>query len=99
AILRGEAPVLAPLPIQYADYAAWQRDWLREEDLDRQREYWKDCLAGLSTLALPLDRPRPPVPTYRGAVRTLRLPGQLTRALESLSQREGTTLFMTLLAG
>jgi amino acid adenylation domain-containing protein len=91
---------LPPLPIQYADYAAWQRGWLQGEALERQVSYWRKQLAGAPPLLeLPTDRPRPAVQSFRGATRWFRLPAALSRELGALSQREGVTLFMTLLAG
>ena len=64
---KGEASPLTELPVQYADYAHWQRDWLRGEVLERQLSYWKNQLAGeLPVLDLPVDRPRPAVQTYPG---------------------------------
>ena len=98
AFVSGHAPDLPRLPIQYADYAVWQREWLQGEVLEGQLAYWKEKLADLSTLELPTDRPRPPVPSYQGAHLTFDLPAPLTQALKELSRREGTTLFMTLLA-
>ncbi len=91
----------SPLPalaIQYADYAIWQRRWLQEKVLERQLSYWQQQLADLPILQLPTDRPRPLVPTYRGALLPLVLPKTLTVAIKALSQEEGVTLFMTLLA-
>ena len=91
-----EGGSLPPLPVQYADYAAWQRGWLRGEALDRQLGWWRDRLAGLPPLLeLPTDRPRPPVQGTRGG--RLELP--LDVALESLCRARGVTLFMALLAG
>ena len=98
AFVSGHAPDLPRLPIQYADYAVWQREWLQGEVLEGQLAYWKEKLADLSTLELPTDRPRPPVPSYQGAHLTFDLPAPLTQALKELSRREGATLFMTLLA-
>ncbi len=92
----GPSP-LPELPIQYADYALWQRQWLRGEALDGQLGYWKEQLAELPTLELPTDHPRPAVQTHRGARRSLALPESLTQALKELSRQEGTTLFMVLL--
>nr|WP_017317820.1 non-ribosomal peptide synthetase [Mastigocladopsis repens] len=89
---------LPELPIQYADFAQWQREWLVGEELETQLAYWQKQLDGISVLNLPTDRTRPPVPTYRGAKKFLELPQSLTQALEALSQKEGVTLFMTLLA-
>ncbi|KAB8332627.1 non-ribosomal peptide synthetase [Scytonema tolypothrichoides VB-61278] len=89
---------LPELPIQYADYAIWQRQWMQGELQKTQLSYWKQQLAGASTLALPTDRPRPPVQSFRGAVTCFKLSPTLTNTLRSLSNREGVTLFMTLLA-
>jgi amino acid adenylation domain-containing protein len=87
------------LPVQYADYAVWQRDWLQGEVLQRQVTYWKQQLAGVpAVLELPTDFPRPAVPSYRGATRQLLLDADLSAALHTLSHRENATLFMTLLA-
>ncbi|MCK6562463.1 amino acid adenylation domain-containing protein [candidate division KSB1 bacterium] len=95
----GGNPVSLPeLPIQYVDFAQWQRNWLQGEVLEKQLAYWKKQLAGLTTLQLPTDRPRPPVQTYRGARQSFHLTPALTQALQELSQREAVTLFMTLLA-
>jgi len=95
----GTSSPLAPLAIQYSDYAHWQRDWLRDEIIDRQLSYWKNQLAGeLPILDLPTDRPRPPMQTFAGAREVAMLSPELTRSLTRLSQREGATLFMTLLA-
>jgi len=90
---------LPELPIQYADFAVWQRQWLSGEVLESQLNYWKQQLSGnLPVLQLPTDYPRPPVQTYRGTSQSLVLPLDLTAALKSLSQQSGVTLFMTLLA-
>jgi amino acid adenylation domain-containing protein len=94
----GEAASLEELPIQYADYAVWQRNWLHGEVLERQLGYWREQLAGLEPLELPLDHPRLASTAYRGAKLNFEFSGELARALQSLSQREGVTLFMTLLA-
>src|SRR6185312_1402801 len=100
AFVAGAAPALPPLPIQYADYAAWQRRALVGAESDRQLAYWKARLDGAArVLDLPADRPRPPVPSHRGDRRTFTLSPEVTRALKDLSRREGATLFMTLLAG
>jgi amino acid adenylation domain-containing protein len=93
----GPSP-LSELPIQYADYALWQREHLTEEALQAQLAYWRRQLASVPTLALPTDRPRPAVQTFRGAMHPLALPRGLTEALRALSKREGVTLFVTLLA-
>jgi amino acid adenylation domain-containing protein len=96
---RGVAAPLPDLPIQYADFAAWQRAWLQGDVLQGQLDYWKGQLAGVPTLELPTDRPRPAAPTRRGGIRTRPLPGPLVEGLRALSRREGSTLFMTLMAG
>ncbi|BAY46081.1 amino acid adenylation domain-containing protein [Scytonema sp. HK-05] len=89
---------LPELPIQYADFAAWQRQWLSGQVLDTQLDYWKNQLAGITPLELPTDQPRPPVQNHQGARESLVLSKKLTKALKTLSQRSDTTLFMTLLA-
>ncbi|HEY2653114.1 MAG TPA: condensation domain-containing protein, partial [Solirubrobacteraceae bacterium] len=94
----GRASPLPELPIQYADFAVWQRERLQGEKLAELVGYWKRQLAGLPVLQLPTDRPRPPVLSYRGAFQELTVPPALTGALRALSQREGVTLFMTLFA-
>ncbi|MGE5305217.1 MAG: condensation domain-containing protein, partial [Alphaproteobacteria bacterium] len=98
AFLKGEPSPLAELPIQYADYAVWQRQWLQGEVLERQLSYWKGQLSGISVLELPTDRPRPAVQSYRGSRESIELSDELTRQLKTLSRKEGVTLFMTLLA-
>jgi amino acid adenylation domain-containing protein len=89
---------LPELPIQYADFADWQREWLQGEVLETQLAYWKQQLDNLPLLNLPTDQPRPATPTYRGATQFLELQKNLSDELEALSQRQGMTLFMTLLA-
>ena len=90
---------LAPLAIQYADFANWQREWLKEEVLDAQLGYWKERLGGdIPVLNLPTDHPRPAIQTFNGGTHTLLLTPALQEALNALSRREGTTLFMTVLA-
>lgn len=99
AFSSGEPSPLPDLPIQYADYAVWQRQWLQGEVLESQLSYWKRHLAGApAVLELPTDRPRPAVQTFAGRVLTFTLPKALLASLRSLSRREGVTLFMTLLA-
>ncbi|MEH1828686.1 MAG: amino acid adenylation domain-containing protein [Nostoc sp.] len=96
--------LLPELPIQYADFAQWQREWLQgvaangTSPLQSQLVYWQKQLNGISVLNLPTDRLRPAVPSYRGAKQFLELPHTLTQALEALSSQEGVTLFMTMLA-
>ncbi|MBW4611883.1 MAG: amino acid adenylation domain-containing protein [Desmonostoc vinosum HA7617-LM4] len=89
---------LTELPIQYADFAIWQRQWLVGEVLKNQLAYWKQQLQDLPVLELPTDRPRPAMQTFRGETRSLLLPQALTQALKACSQKQGVTLFMTLLA-
>ncbi|HEY0607350.1 MAG TPA: amino acid adenylation domain-containing protein, partial [Herpetosiphonaceae bacterium] len=94
----GAAPALPGLPIQYADYAVWQRGWLQGDVLDRQLSYWRQQFAGpIPVLDLPTDYPRPATIAFGGAEHTLRIDPELTAQLHALSQREGATLFMTLL--
>jgi amino acid adenylation domain-containing protein len=93
------SPELPELPIQYADFAVWQRQWLTKEALSSQLAYWKQQLSGMpDLLELPTDRVRPSTQTFRGAHHKVALSLELTQALVSLSQRYGVTLFMTLLA-
>ncbi len=90
---------LSELPIQYADFALWQRQQLQQPELKTQLAYWKQQLNGASQmLELPTDYPRPAVQTYRGRREALVLPQSLSSTLKSLSQREGVTLFVLLLA-
>ena len=96
---RGGGSSLAGLPIQYADYAAWQRRWLAEGVGDEHLRYWQKQLEGSRpVLQLPSDRPRPPVESNEGNTQYTVLPAPLTQALKALSRRESGTLFMTLLA-
>jgi amino acid adenylation domain-containing protein len=95
---RGVEAALAPLPVQYADYALWQREWLQGAVLERQLGYWKRALAELPALELPTDRRRPLQPSYRGSRVRFELAPELTQALKALGRAEGATLFMTLLA-
>lgn len=99
ALLAHVPPSLPDLPIQYADYAYWQRQWLQSEDFRKQLAYWKQRLADAPPVLAPLpDYPRPAIQTSHGATHVLHLPASLFAALKTLSQREGVTLFMTLLA-
>jgi amino acid adenylation domain-containing protein len=96
----GRPALLPELPVQYGDYALWQRRWLSGEVEEAQVAFWKEALAGAPTvLELPTDRPRPPIQTFRGASRIVALPASLAADLQDLGRREGATLFMTLLAG
>src|SRR5581483_8858013 len=95
----GVAPAPPELPIQFGDYAAWQREYLKGEVFRQQLDYWKKKLDGApALLELPADRPRPAVRSFRGAQGSTLLPKKLAQELKALSQSEGVTLFMTLLA-
>lgn len=95
----GEPAELPELPVQFADYALWEREQLREATVDKLLGYWKKQLSGtLPVLDLPIDRPRTATATFRGASQVVQLSRPLTQALKTLSQHEGVTLFMTLLA-
>jgi FkbM family methyltransferase len=99
AFSRGAASPLPELPVQYPDFAVWQRAWLRGEVLAAHLGFWQRQLAGAPPLlALPLDRPRPAVAGFRGARHTLVLPPDLAGELAALGRRQGVTAFMTLLA-
>ncbi len=90
---------LPELPIQYADFAHWQRDWLQGEVLETQLAYWKQQLLGAPPLLeLPADHPRPAVQTFHGAHQSILLPRTVSDGLKALSRQQGATLFMTLLA-
>jgi amino acid adenylation domain-containing protein len=99
AFAAGESSPLAPLNIQYADFAVWQREWLRDDVLLGQLAYWKEQLEGApAVLELPTDWPRPSVQTFRGAKYSTMLPETLHRDIKAFNRRENITLFMTLLA-
>ncbi|MBD2460792.1 amino acid adenylation domain-containing protein [Oscillatoria sp. FACHB-1407] len=98
AFIEGRSPTLSPLPIQYSDFAHWQRNQLQGEILEKQLTYWRRQLRDLPGLELPSDRPRSTVQTYRGATFPLQIAPALTQTLEALSQESGASLFMTLLA-
>ncbi|MEB3357176.1 MAG: amino acid adenylation domain-containing protein [Synechococcales bacterium] len=98
AYLTGGTAPLPPLPIQYGDFAVWQRQWLQGEVLERQLGYWRQQLSGtLPVLQLPTDFPRSRVQTFRGAVENFTLSTELSDRLKSLAQQQSTTLFVTLL--
>lgn len=99
AFLRDVPSPLRDLPIQYADFSLWQREWLAGEVLQQQLAYWREQLADVPTLDLPTDHRRPDAPSLRGARHSFRLPRELMRGLQNLSEQEGSTLFMSLLAG
>jgi len=93
------ASPLPALPVQYADYATWQRKWMQGEVLEEQLSYWKEQLAGApAVLELPTDRARPTVQTHRGASHRILLSEKLSVDLRALGKREGATPFMVLLA-
>ncbi|MBD2777372.1 condensation domain-containing protein [Iningainema tapete] len=98
AFSTGSPSLLPELPIQYADFAQSQRQWLQGEMLESHLDYWKQQLSGsVPTLELPIDNLRPSVPTYRGASQSLVLSETLTKAVKALSHQEGVSLFVTLL--
>ncbi len=100
AVKAGRETRIAPLPVQYVDYAVWQRGRLQGEALDRQVEYWRGKLKGApELLELPTDKPRPAMQTYRGAVKRFRLPGELVERAKKLGQEEKATPFMVWMAG
>lgn len=98
AAVTGEPPTVDPLPIQYADFARWQRDWLQGERLEDQLAYWREQLAHPPTLELPTDRPRPDIQTYAGQLQSMVLPAETLTALNTLAQQTDTSLFMVVLA-
>ena len=99
AYLAGREVTLPELPIQYADFAAWQRQWLQGDVLEEQFAYWHRQLGGtLPILELPTDRPRPALQTYHGSSLSFSLSPALSQALKSLCKAESVTLFMTLMA-
>ena len=99
AFSAGTPSPLAELPIQYADFASWQRDWLQGDALEEQLSYWREHLSGApSALELASDRPRPAIQTFKGARRYTQLPAGLMDSLRTLGRAEGVTLFMTMLA-
>ncbi len=99
AFVAGGPSPLPPLPVQYADYAIWQRRWLQGSVMEAQVAYWKEQLGGHpAPLDLPTDRPRPPVQTFRGGVANLQIAPEVVQALKGLSQEQNSTLFMVLLA-
>ncbi len=98
ALVEGKSAVLPELPIQYADFACWQREWLQGEVLNTQLRYWKQQLKDVSVLNLPAATAHSVEQRHQGASQLLELPQGLLDALEKLSQQSGVTLFMTLLA-
>ena len=99
ALWAGGPGALPDLPVQYADFAVWQREWLRGEVLEAQLAYWRERLAGAPrVLDLPLDHPRPALQTFRGESKAFTLPPRLSEALREVCRQEGATPFMVLMA-
>ena len=99
AALHGRPSPLPELPIQYADFGVWQRNWLESGVLDQQLQYWKARLDGAPPLlAIPTDRPRPATPDYRGATHQFLLPPDLADAVHTIARQRGATSFMVMLA-
>jgi amino acid adenylation domain-containing protein len=99
AFAAGQPSPLPRLPIQYADFAVWQREWLRGEALDRQVAWWRAHLAGApALLELPTDRPRPAVQSYRGDALLFAIPSEVAEPVRVVARRAGATLFMALLS-
>ncbi|MGH3125630.1 MAG: condensation domain-containing protein, partial [Streptosporangiaceae bacterium] len=95
----GQPDPLAPLPVQYADFAVWQREYLAGEVLEGQLAYWQGQLAGAAALDLPADRPRPPVRSAAGAVIPFTIGAEVTARLRAVARDNGASMFMVLLAG
>ncbi|HEX8150837.1 MAG TPA: amino acid adenylation domain-containing protein, partial [Pyrinomonadaceae bacterium] len=98
SFMQGQESPLAELPVQYTDYALWQREHVEGEALDAQLAYWKRRLAGVPVLELPTDRPRPAARTHAGVSYSFAVPAEVADGLKGLGLREGVTSFMTLLA-
>ncbi|MET7339624.1 amino acid adenylation domain-containing protein, partial [Nonomuraea sp. NPDC005650] len=98
AFRAGEPSPLTPLPVQYADFAVWQRSWLTGQTLQEQLGYWRHQLANPPILDLPTDRPRPPVRSTAGAAISFRIEAETARRLHELTRQSGGTMFMTLFA-
>ena len=99
ALVAGQPAPLPPLPLQYGDYALWQRETLQGAALDHQLDFWRNTLQDApAVLELPFDRPRPAVQTYDGAAVEFVVPASLQAKLNELAHRESATLFMTLLS-
>ncbi|HEU4881684.1 MAG TPA: amino acid adenylation domain-containing protein [Longimicrobium sp.] len=95
----GTPATLPPLPVQYADYALWQRARLQGPAMEGQLAYWRERLAGAATLAMPTDRPHPPVQSFRGGTVLFDLDAEVSAALGEMARKHGATTFMALLAG
>jgi non-ribosomal peptide synthetase component F/acyl carrier protein len=99
AYSKGEPSPLPELAVQYADYAYWQRGWMKGEVLEEGLRYWRGELSGeLPALQLPTDRPRPEIASYKGADQILMIPSEIVDRMKSLSREEGATIFMALMA-
>ncbi|HET9229001.1 MAG TPA: amino acid adenylation domain-containing protein, partial [Thermoanaerobaculia bacterium] len=99
AFKAGEPSPLPELPVQYSDFATWQRGWMEGEAMDYMLDYWRNKLAGSPTaLELPTDRPRPTRPSFAGELKLLRIDPDLYQELRTFSRRQGFTLFMTMLS-
>ncbi|MEU9191158.1 amino acid adenylation domain-containing protein [Streptomyces sp. NPDC048484] len=98
AFREGRPSPLAPLPVQYADFAVWQRQWYSGEALTEQLDYWRDRLAGIPVLELPTDRPRPPLRSVEGAVTTFTVAAETVAGVRAVARAAGATMFMTLFA-
>jgi amino acid adenylation domain-containing protein/non-ribosomal peptide synthase protein (TIGR01720 family) len=95
----GDSDPLEPLPLQYADYALWEREWLTEMELDRQLGFWRTRLQALpKVLDLPIDHPRPPIPSLVGEVVKFQIPPEVIAGLSALARRTGGSLYMVFLA-
>ncbi len=99
AFVRGEPSPLPAPALQYADFAMWQRTWLDGPRVDAQIAYWRNELAGATSLELPIDAPRAPIRSSRGATRRFVIDERVAHAVTALTRREGVSLFMTVLAG
>ena len=98
AFSKGLESPLPDLPIQYADFAVWQNEWLRSDAVTKQFDYWKKKLLDVPPFELLTDRPRPAVKSYNGEIISTLLPKELTDKLQEYSKKQGCTLFMTYLA-
>ena len=98
AFRRGEPDPLPPLPVQYADFAVWQRGWLTTEVLEQQLGYWRGQLAGAPALELPADRPRPAVRSTAGALVRFDVPAEVAAGVRAVAREAGATMFMVMFA-
>src|SRR5262249_35856303 len=98
ALTRDAEPRLPELPVQYADYAVWQRQWLSGPVLDGQLDYWRSTLAGAAALELPAARPRPRVRLREGAALGFRVPAEVTIGLRAVARTAGASMFMMVLS-